>query len=771
MIGRVSKLEKDISYLENFIDNYEFVSGKEDLYNYSFVENFDNDKDSSEAEGSDIPYVDRDGNMPKDMYMSGGFIDSINSKFKIGSNLEKINMIGLIKSYSIKTNYDQYVSSSSNPTDLFDDKQSKSWSVSVKSPRILTGLPIDIEKYVDYDFSLIIGAKSILEIELRKPVSIDSISISPNFGLGLSLMQVAIEKAELVNSTSNASSSGYILEKTLNQVVDLSKSVIVNFERSKVRRIIFVFNQDTYTRTEHTVDESELVSRKLHEIIMSLRSAKKKDHNIFQDLVLSYFRRRISIDENKRNNYLHTEYYTYKYPISSRSKVGSSYEQLFESSSNKEEISNYSPLSRMVESIVGHVLGSRFNALSTTMYRESISNQNAGRLSTMANNAYLSEYNSNIKNKFTLKDADPIIPGASFGLGNSSTSLQEKVNTYNYNFSIQSISLFSTLFTVGQDYSSSNKAIFISKKIPVPGKVLGIKAKVNLDQIETSLNKDLKKSNSYELSFSVKETPNQEIDWIPIIPFDSSKVESEVVFFNAQTKTAYLRFYPRLSNIVLYEDGFIVSPNKFSINPSSKSITMTSYDVNKTYVIEYDFDDLRYSQKYIDTTAINPEVPLITTSSGVNGEYFTSTGLGNIIKIQNTPYVDYQKFINPVYSETYGTISSGGASIYNPVQIRLMNGTYAVNLTNYISGDFTKASFYETDQYLFYQNGKNIVFNKPVNSPFNVIYSYINNNIRFRLISRNNYSGSFSPGSVDNVIVKMKINNSDNFANKMLGIN
>jgi hypothetical protein len=769
MIGRISKLEKDISYLENFIDNYEFISGKDDLYNFSFIENFDSDKDSSESEDLKIAYVDRDNMLPSDKYMSGGFVDSINSKFKIGSNLEKVNTVGLIKSYSIKTNYGEYISSSSDPTGVFDDRQSKSWSVSVKSPKILGGLPIDIEKYIDYDFSSIIGAKAILEIELRKPVSIDTISINPNSGLGLSLMQLAIEKAENINSNSG-SPSGFVMHKVLNEMVDLSKSAVINFEKAKVRKIILVFNQDTYTRTEHIADESELVSRKLHEIITALRSSKKRDHNTFQDLVLSYFRKAISIDENKRNNYLHSEYYTYKYPVSSRLKSASSYAKFFEKSGKIEDSANESPLSRMVESIVGHVLGSRFNVISTTMYRENNSTLSSGRLSTMANSAYLSEYNSNIRNKFSLKDADPIIPGSSFGLNNFSTSLKEKVNTYNYNFSIKSINLFSTSFSIGEDYSSNNKAIFISKKISVPGKVLGIKSKINFDQTKTSSIKDLELLNSYELSFSLKENPTQEIDWIPIIPFDSTKIESEVVFFNPQTKVANLRFYPRLSNIVLYEDGFIVSPNRFSVNPNNKSVTMTSCNPNKTYVIEYDFDDVKYSQKYIDVTSINPEVPLITTSSGSDGEYFSSTGLSNTIKLQNNPYVDYSKFVNPVYSGTYGTISAGGASIYNPVQVKLLNGVSAINMTNYILGDFTKADFYETDQYLFYQNGKNIIFNRPVQTPFNVIYSYINNNIRFRLISRNNYSGSFSSGSVDNVVVKMKINNSDNFANKMLGI-
>lgn len=60
LVSKISKLEKDILYLENFIDNYEFISGKDDLYNYSYIENFDNINGSSESLSENINYVDRD---------------------------------------------------------------------------------------------------------------------------------------------------------------------------------------------------------------------------------------------------------------------------------------------------------------------------------------------------------------------------------------------------------------------------------------------------------------------------------------------------------------------------------------------------------------------------------------------------------------------------------------------------------------------------------------------------------------------------------------
>ena len=71
---------------------------------------------------------------------------------------------------------------------------------------------------------------------------------------------------------------------------------------------------------------------------------------------------------------------------------------------------------------------------------------------------------------------------------------------------------------------------------------------------------------------------------------------------------------------------------------------------------------------------------------------------------------------------------------------------------------------------LLYQHGKELIFSKPITQPFNVIYNYINNKMRFRLIIRNNYKNIISAGSVDNVVIKMKTNNLDPLSERMLGI-
>ncbi len=784
MLARIAKLEQDIGYLENFINNYNFISGKDDLFNFSYIENFDNMLGSNEYDSVVVPYVDRDGTTLPSNISGGGQVDQSSCIFKIGDSIQYINAVGLIKSTSIKTNYAQYASSSSDPEKLFDAQHSKVWSVSVKSPVILTSLPMDIEKYISYDYSSLLGAKTIVEFELNKNTEMDSIKISPNLSDGLSLMQVAIESsvlsADQQSSNSSVPGSGFTLKKLLNNPISLSSNVDIPFPLSKVKKVILIFNQDTYTRSEQVASSNEATARALHEVIMQNRKIKSKDHNVFQDLVLSFFRKNTSIDEAKRNQYLYSEYYTYKYPIQSSIKEGTVYSSIRDTNISKEEIDvsngmrNTTILSRMAESVVLHFLGPRFNLINNTMFIDSRSAPTHGMISSMNNSGFLPQSNANSRDSLLSGSSDAIIPGLNFENNGAILGSQDQVNSYQYNFSIKSIQFCKTIFSSLQDADYNNKAIFISKKIPVNGKILALKAKVNVDKNLDIINnnlKDLKSANSYELSFSVKENPIQENDWIPIIPYDADKISSEVLFVNKTSKTAVLRFHPKSISLRVYENGILLNPNQYSVNVSNSSIFIPNFNENNIYVSEYDFDDSNYSQNYIDISLLYSDTPISTMSSGVSqGQYFVKTDSNNSVTIDQLPYIDYDQYSTASYTSGMGTINSLNNNSYSPIKVKLSDGSYAVNLTNYVKGNFEKTSFYETSEVLFYQNGKNIIFNKQILQPFNVIYNYINNKIRFKLIIRNNYNNLSSPGSVDNVIVKMKLNNLDSFSEKMLGL-
>jgi hypothetical protein len=57
--GEIEKLEKDILFLESYIGNWNFLSGEDDLFNSSFVENFDNDLNSSKYDVTTFLIPDR----------------------------------------------------------------------------------------------------------------------------------------------------------------------------------------------------------------------------------------------------------------------------------------------------------------------------------------------------------------------------------------------------------------------------------------------------------------------------------------------------------------------------------------------------------------------------------------------------------------------------------------------------------------------------------------------------------------------------------------
>ena len=77
--SEIEKVENDIANLQLFIDNYEFISGKDDLYNSNYFEKFDNYYNDYKYDGYDLPLVDRDG--LSFSQNGGGFIDSKNGIF------------------------------------------------------------------------------------------------------------------------------------------------------------------------------------------------------------------------------------------------------------------------------------------------------------------------------------------------------------------------------------------------------------------------------------------------------------------------------------------------------------------------------------------------------------------------------------------------------------------------------------------------------------------------------------------------------------------
>ena len=780
MLSEISKTEKNVSALESYIDNYDFISGKDDLYNTSYIENFDNFFNSNTFNTNPVPFIDR-GGVPFGEN-GNGFIDPVVSKFKIGNGIDFVNCISSIKTVDLETNCSQYISSMTNNEVLFEEKQSNVWNFSVQSPTILTSIPPSFSENIDYNYSYLVGAKVSMKINFIKEVEMDLIRINPNEYSGLQLMQVVVEAANiserLYSGNSNVPSSGYQKTKILSAPIKVNSVLDINIARDKVKSITLLFNQSTYTKRVISPSSDEVAARLISEILSDLKTKKKNTHSQLQDIVLEYFRKFISIDEAKRNTYAYTDYYTYKYPISDFDNTNFTSEKnnaLYLDQENRLTKSNH--LSNMVKNIVSQTLGNRFKMFEDTLFVDSKLDSRGGFMGRIANSPNNLTKNSNALDKNLLgNQSTAIMPGSNFHNSGILDDKNKSMEKYIYSFSLKGIQFGKTI----QNYSNTNlnssystsKACFISSQIAVDGNPLAVKAKLSLEKNNESKNfsdYDLKEPNSYELSISIKENPISENDWIPIISYDSEKINSEFLFFDSTSKTATLRFFPIEQSIKVYSNQKLVPINQYIINKFSKSIYLDSFNAKNNYIISYTADNINYSQNYIDISALSLQNSSVSAySSDRNGEHFDRTGSNNSVRLINKPNIDYTKLKKASYSLRGGTINTVEYAGYNPVSVKFLDGSYAINLTNYKLGSFEKAEFYDTQETLFFHNGKNILFNKSILQPFNVIYDYLNSQLRFRLIVRNNFNNQFSSGPVENVILKLKTKNSDHMASNLL---
>lgn len=782
MLSQIAKAEKVLAYYENYINNYEFLSGKDDLYNFSYVENFDSNLKSNEYETQKVPHVDRGGILFSDN--GNGFVDPVSSTFKIGSGINSINVLDNIKEIKLNSNYKQYVSSEGDPFSLFNENESDTWSVSVKSPVVITSTINDISKYIDYDYSYIAGAKTLMEISFIKEIEMDFLRVFPGESNGLQLLQVAVEASstaeKIYSLNSNNPISGYQIKKILNAPILVNSTVDVNIPLDKVKKIILIFNQGTYTKSNNPPLVDELISRALFNFISQSKKQRKNKFSVLQDIVIEYFRKEISIDEFKRNNYSYSEYYTCKFPIYDKNHPCFAENRFDQENSSilgiddDDKLFAVSPLTVMINNIVSQALGSKMNVFRNSLFKETKSAYTENLLNQIPDAPSVISQNLNdLGYKSFENSTEQTIAGTSFNSTNLFNNNFNSINNYEYSFTIKNIEVgkVNPANQANKSYSLS-KASYISCKIPVPGDLYGIKAKVNLDQNLDKYNSasfDLQKTNSYELSVSMQDNPVSEKDWIPLALYDSNEIESEMLFIDPSTASCQLRFYPQDTTVKIFENQRLLPSDKFTVNKFDKSIIFPAFNKNSVYIASYKLDDINYSQQYIDVSVLSSATKLLNAGGdGVDGEFFEKTGSENKIILKNNPYINGAYLNNAIYSLTYGTIPETQYSGYSPVVVRFADGSYAINLTNYLDGSFEKASFYNTAETLFFQNDKNIIFNKPINKSFNVIYNYMNNYFRFRLIVRNNFSNYFSSGSVDNVIIKMKTKSPDISVQKLL---
>lgn len=763
--SEIEKAENDLSKLELFIDNYEFISGKDDLYNSNYIEKFDSFVNDYKFDNLIISIPDRDGAA----FVENGnsFIDGKAGVLKIGKTQDSKNVIRNIKSIKIKNNYNNYITTKTDFENLFNENFSDSWTITVKSPAILNAQLEEYKSLLGYDYTLLSGAATLSEVEFERPVSIDTIRVNPNYSNNLQLLQVVVYTDSPQQSNNLTPSENYY--KLLQTPTLINGTLDLKFDKRNISKVTFIFNQSNYIRSNKTPVSSELNAKVLDLFVRSIIDDRKTRFSKYQDVVFWFFKKKNTISGISKNNYSDTDYYSYRFPQEFDSYLSNLSQQIKDFNTLVIEDRNIYTNTPIFINLMNNMLDSfsgKLNLFNNEKFIERLSSGSAPN--SLSDPSFIKSNGSNSISGYNTQSISPTIANSQY-TSVSSTLTQESENSYEYSFSLNSIEFIETLS------QNTTKAAYVSRKIPVDGQILAVKAKVNsgLNSVDVSrADKDLKILASYELSVSNKSVPNQEQDWIPITPYGLEYVDSEVLFVNSSNNKAEIRFHAIPDSITIYKDGMLVTRGtaNYSYSPQLKTITLSNnvYSPNSLFVASYKLDYSNYTPNEIDFIKRNIYIESIKsyTSSDGPGERFIQTDRNSYIKLSYAPYINKLAASQAVYNSIGGTSFIGNFSGYSPVKIQLSDGSYAVNLTNYTTGS-QSVKFYNTNNTLFIHNGNGIVFNRNINTPFRVYYQYTPNDLRFRLILRKNFLDTNDPISIDSVILKMKTLNYDPYYDKI----
>jgi len=620
-----------------------------------------------------------------------------------------------------------------------------------------------------------VGAEIAVLVELNKSVDAERIRISPNIGQGLYVTQVVLDR-DVTNSNTTDNQTNKI--SVLKAPMYVDRNLDIDFVKTKIKSFIIFFKQKNYNRTKLTPIQSELNSKLVSMLTKTLRNEKKKSHDLLQDYVLTFFLK----DSNKnyilRNKNIYNYDYTKYYPVEQSKKEINLLKEIKKDVSpsdleSRNLFKNSDLISNMVFAIVSYSLGAKFRGLNTSTYIESnlLSNVKSVGNYTSGGILPLGDSNMSENNFHLLKETY-----SSFSKVDALDFMNnmENANLYEYMFSIKNISLFKTdnIASIAQVTPYIKRSNFVSKKIKLEGKPLSVKMMSNyLNKTISTSSNDMTDPTSVEFSVTIKDNPIAESDWYPIMPYTEKEIRAELMMFI--DGKAKFRFAPKQESISLYENGKLLLSSSYTVTGVYLSVANRKTDA--IYVCNYQPINEAIS-KEISLFSRNLSSPVLSTysSEGKNGERFTSLNYDNSTTLSQTPYIDRSKFSNASYSSYSGTVTSSNSSFgnfdyssYSPVKVVFDDGTVAKNISNYILTDTQVPTFEDRTDYCFIHYDNTLIFNKKINTSFRVLYEYIPDIFRYRVVFRS-LNLSQENYSVDRLMFKFSSEKEDVITNNFI---
>jgi len=651
-----------------------------------------------------------------------------------------------------------------------------SWNLTIKSPSIINDSIFSRTEYYSFKNSSTTssGAEVAVRVELFSPVRASRIRISPNVGSGLSLTQAVLRSGQA--NTNNASSNQNNYVPLMTDAVFSNKNIDINFPEQEIQEFILFFKQKKYKRTKLPAQQSEINSKMINYIVKKLRAERKQKHDTLQDYVFNFFLKDFNRDFVLKNKNIHSYNYTKYYPTK-KNKDQVTILKMDKRESRPSDIDDYNRfknfdvINNIVFSVVSFSLGSKVRSLNPSTYVDSTL-----RSTIKSVNSYLSGGiipvgdSNNFDNNGHFVGNNTLSPNRS-----DATQIMNNIESkdmYEYMFSIKNISVMSTQAM----QNNSRRAFFVSKRLPLNARPMSVKALWNTvdNNIGTNLSSYLA-STSIELSVSVKESPSSENDWKPIMPYDSNQIDSELLIFGSNN-TASLRFPPLTESVTIYKDGLIMPSNQFAVSGSTVTLASRVAQANSIYVARYSPSNIS-AAKEIQLFSANLASPVLSmaSSNGQSGEYFNKVNYDLSAQLSKCPYIDRSKLVGGNYNSYMGTITSSNTSFgnydyssYSPVKVIFDDNTTAINLTNYLLNDNSLPIFpNDTSSIYFVHYDKTIIFNKNPTKSFRVMYQYLPDIFRYRVILRS-LTPTMENSSLDRLIFKFSGFKEDSMTNKFI---
>lgn len=542
------------------------------------------------------------------------------------------------------------------------------------------------------------GAQVVLEFELTDAAPCSELKLVPYADMSSELVQVTLYPAD-----------DYAQETDLlPNPVRFERSLTLHFPMQSVRRFRVVLNQPTYTRRNQQERIKE--SRQL-------------------DLIHE-------INERRRTEYVGRDYTTRKLERSLQDRT-----------TGKKGFSTSLPISSLTPSRGPMRME---NLVSIQRYGNNAMWSKVSGRAKVLNEVLWAKANNVVSLELTRNSGSPLDAsqrllgggGASQVIADTATEVAvENGHDYYYNLGLHYVA-------IGVD-SPGFKGVFVSKPLPSTGDIGEVRIKTSEDNYTLAVtDRHSPHLTSVEYSVSNKSNPENEVDWVPVLPVGATFIEGERLFVDGDGK-GYFRF-PALSGQLLkiYRNGYLVNLENLQMllgNPGSIHGVKFSIDtINQEDIFTCDY------QPVGDPTTVSfaahgfdvPPLVFAADLSGGAGERFLATQERNTVKLLSQPYID------PVQA------AAGG---YQPITVMLDSGETAINVTDYKT---QKSSPLPDEGYYYIHTGDMLLFNRPISTPFRVYYQYLQNNVRVRTVLRCNVKDFVSP-KVDFVHVKAKTRNSD----------